>query len=412
MNKFLIQSRLSKLSSAKTVWIAYSGGLDSHVLLHSLSDYPANLRAIHIHHGLNPKADEWAIHCSKVCAALNIPLLIEPIRIETPHQNVEALAREKRYAIFSNLLGEDEALLTGHHQDDQAETLLLQLFRGAGLKGLSAMPEKISFAKGDLIRPLLHFSQSELNQYAQTHQLQWIEDDSNHHLHFHRNFLRHQVLPLLQTRWPTLSKTLARSAYHLADAQTLLETFAEQDLKDTLNPDQTLWIPKLLELPIPRQKNVLRYWLDQLGLSMPSYQKLLSIQNTVLNCKSDAMPLVTWEGVEVRRYRNHLYASRPQQSPIKTEEYEWDIRQEIKLDGEILAPKDLIAHGIDLSGIKTLTIRFRQGGERCRLKGHTHSKSLKKLFQEWGIPPWRRASVPLIYQEEKLIAIWGYAVCI
>lgn len=411
MKKSLIHSRLSQLSTAKTVWIAYSGGLDSHVLLHSLHDYPANIKAIHIHHGLNSKADEWVAHCRQVCKHLNIPLQVEYIHLETPHQNVEALAREKRYNIFSKLIEKDEALLTGHHQDDQAETLLLQLFRGAGLKGLSAMPEKMPFAKGLLIRPLLRFTQTELNEYAKTHQLNWIEDDSNLHLHFHRNFLRHQIFPLMQTRWPTLSKTLARSAEHFAEAQVLLDTLAQQDLKEVLASNQTLWIPKLLELPLARQKNVLRYWLDQKGFPMPSQQKLLAIQNTVLNCKPDAAPLVTWENVEVKRYRKALYANRVE-LPVSLESYEWEIDQNIQFNGHAFSQKDLIAQGIDLTGIKKLQIRFRQGGERCRLKGHTHSKPLKKLFQEWGVPPWEREKVPLIYHEEKLIAVWGYALCV
>lgn len=405
MIKSLIHQKLNQLTTTKTIWIAYSGGLDSHTLLHILSDYPANIRAIHIHHGLHPKANDWAEHCLKICSTLNIPLHIEKIQLERPDKNIEAAAREKRYAVFSKLLGKNEVLLTAQHQDDQIETFLLQLFRGAGLKGLSSMPEKISFAKGHLIRPLLHLSQLELKQYAKTLNLQWVEDDSNQQLRFHRNFLRHQVLPLIQTRWQALPNIINRTASHLAEAQSLLDILAEQDLKDLLREHQTLSISKLLTFSSTRQKNVLRYWLNQLYLPLPSDQKLRSIQNTLLNCKKDRMPLVTWKGVEIRRYRDQLYALTPQPIKTKIEVYEWDISKTIQVEGRTFSKENLIEKGIDLSGVEKLTIRFRQGGERLQLKGQKHTKSLKKLFQEWKIPPWERERVLLIYKENCLIGV-------
>ncbi len=398
----------SQLPTAKTFWVAYSGGLDSHVLLHSVSTYFTDVRAIHVHHGLNAQADLWASHCQQTCKSLNIPLTIEKIQLPTPHQNIEALAREKRYEVFSKIIGPDEALLTAHHQDDQAETLLLQLFRGAGLKGLSSMAEKMSFGQGVLLRPFLHISQSTIRQYALTHQLAWIEDDSNNNLQFQRNFLRQQLIPLIQTQWPGIHKTLSRSAGHMANAQTLLETLATQDLKEIIQPNQTLWIPALCQLSTQRQQNVIRYWLTQRNLPLPSQQKLQSIQKTVLNCNPDANPIVTWTGVEIRRYRQQLYALNSAQNTKITKCYEWNLNENLEIEGasKPLTKEALTAQGIHLPSIEKLTIRFRQGGERCLLPGHTHSKSLKKLFQAWGIPPWERNKIPLIYHNDQLIAVW------
>ncbi|MEN9847337.1 MAG: hypothetical protein RL368_77, partial [Pseudomonadota bacterium] len=208
---------LQELPPCRRYWVAYSGGLDSHVLLHALAKLrthcTAHLHAVHIHHGLNPRADEWAKHCQQVCADLGIPSTVHAIHIpRNTGASLEALARDARYAALKSIIGEGEVCFTAHHGDDQAETVLLQLFRGAGVAGLSAMPRSAPLGNGWQVRPLLNYSRTQLQHYATTQQLHWIEDDSNLDLRFDRNFLRHAVLPILRQRWGSLSPTLQRVA--------------------------------------------------------------------------------------------------------------------------------------------------------------------------------------------------------
>ena len=264
---------LHQLTPSQQFLIAYSGGLDSHVLLHSLVSLRQQyahlqLRAIHINHHLNASAAKWAAHCQQICQDWQVDFLLRDVQIDLhDDRGIEAAARTERYAIFSELLRENECLLTAHQQTDQAETVLLQLFRGAGVKGLSSMPPKIPFAKGCLLRPLLSFSRDELYQYAIEQQLRWLEDSSNIDVRFNRNFIRHKVMPVLLERWPSLPQTLARSAKNFAEADELLTTLAEQDFSaiQTSELNQIL-IPPLLNLPESQQLNVLRYWLTQLNL--------------------------------------------------------------------------------------------------------------------------------------------------
>ena len=214
--------------------IAFSGGLDSTVLLHLLADLaktellPA-LSAIHIHHGLQTAADAWPQHCQVVCDALGVPLLIERVKVQ-PGASLERAARDARYAVFSAQTLANDVLLTGQHRDDQAETLLFRLLRGAGVRGLSGMPQQRPVGQGTLIRPLLAVTRAELERYAQAHSLSWIEDPSNQHRQFSRNYLRHQVMPALSERWPQAQANMARSAAHLRDAQGLLDELAQMDL--------------------------------------------------------------------------------------------------------------------------------------------------------------------------------------
>lgn len=210
-----------KFTNKTKFLIAYSGGMDSHVLLHSIHDLRRQnpllkIRAVHIHHGLNPNADYWVKHCSAICEQLNIELIVKTINVKKNKHSLEALARELRYQEFIKIINTDECLLTAHHADDQAETLLLQLFRGGGPKGLAAMPKYKNFAQGSFLRPLLEFSRKDLYDYACKNQLNWIEDDSNENIGHDRNFVRHKLMPIITERWPGILTTLARSAEHCA----------------------------------------------------------------------------------------------------------------------------------------------------------------------------------------------------
>ena len=359
-NSELLHEKVLSLTNQKHFLIAYSGGMDSHVLLHSLANlrdqHPElQLRAAHIHHGLSPKADQWVLHCQKICNELQVPLVVKHVDVDSRirkndrKHSLEAIARELRYEKLAKILNKDKCLVTAHHANDQAETLLLQLFRGSGPKGLAAMPKHKGFAQGTLLRPLLDFPRADLQQYAQQHKLNWIEDESNKNIGMDRNFIRHQLLPIIKQRWPGINNTMARVARHCAQANDLLELLAEQDyLIVTGSVVNTLSISKLLTLDDARQNNVLRYWLRQLDLPIPSDRKIQHIKTDVLHCRQDANPLVHWPGAEVRRYRDNIYAMTP---------------------------------GDENKSI----IQFRYDAK--------HGKISKKLFQKWGIPPWQRARI-------------------
>jgi tRNA(Ile)-lysidine synthase len=398
-------------------FVAYSGGLDSHVLLHALSQVvPATrLRALHINHGWHSEAAQWANRCQQTCAELGIHSEVITVDAQpTQGESPEAYARQARYAALAQRLGKGDCLLTAHHRDDQAETLLLQSVRGAGLRGLASMAEAMPFAEGFLVRPLLSFTRAELQIYAKAQQLVWIEDSSNTDLRFNRNFIRHQVLPLIQQRWPEASKTLARVAENAAEAQQLLEELAFGDWMKIRDPQSNnIAIAHLLNLTPARRRNCLRFWLKQLHFPLPTQMQLQQIE-FLLESADDANPHVNWGGVQIRRYRNFLYPLVLEESKLPALPIAWDLQQAVlplPSLGFLLAER-VQGQGIACDCIKTesVNINFRQGGERFYRQGCLGSHPLKKLFQEWGVPPWQRKKIPLIYFKEKLIAVAGYGV--
>ncbi|MCE3238754.1 MAG: tilS [Gammaproteobacteria bacterium] len=398
----------------KTYWIAYSGGLDSHVLLHLCAtlrqQYPLKFKAVHVNHSLSVHAPHWALHCEKICADLNIELIYKIINAKASEgDSPENIARHYRYQLFSELLGPNSILLTAHQQDDQAETVLIQLLRGAGPKGLSAMPLLKLFAAGFHGRPLLHLSRAELKNYAEEHQLKWIQDESNENKNFTRNFLRHDILPLLKNRWPTVTKTLARVAENCAEAQEIIEHTAEKGLTACCGKqNQTLSVKKLLLLAAMHQRQVLRAWLVKLQFPLPSAAKLRQIQQDFLHAKQDKSPYMHLDTFEIRRYRDDMYAMRclPKWDPKQI--FVWELSQPLMIP----SLGKLHAVSTDTSGlradIKNVTVRFRQGGERCYFPERQCHYLLKHLFQEWGVPPWKRDRLPLLYVEEELIGVVGF----
>lgn len=401
----------------KTYWVAYSGGLDSHVLLHLFANlrsiYPIQLRAIHVNHSLSVHAPDWVRHCEQVCQDLNIDLLSLTVNAKSKSgESPEAIAREKRYALFSEVINTNDLLLTAHHQNDQAETLLLQLCRGAGPKGLAAMPSMKPLASGFLARPLLDFTQADLKAYAEENQLHWIEDESNANKGFSRNFIRHEIIPLLEKRWPSVVPTLARVSAHCAEAQPLLDEVAAEDLLSVQGSlSETLSVEKLRALSASRQRQVLRLWLKQLGFSVPSTIKIHQIQKDILQSDSDKMPLITWSGVVLRRYQDNIYATPPDHFHEKNSVQPWDMLRPLLIPGlGLLQASATIGQGLR-ADLKAVTVRFRQGGEVCRLPGRTCHHRLKNLFQEWHIPPWERDRIPFIFVEDQLAVVVGLFVC-
>lgn len=427
-NVEILNQRLSTLLAAypqiRHFIVGYSGGMDSHVLLHLLamqceSGPDRTVEAVYIDHGLQAASVNWGEHCARVCYALNIPFRIVRVNAHPAlGESPEASARSARYAALAAELTPDAALLTAHHLDDQAETLLLQLLRGAGPHGLAAMPTLARLGQGWLLRPLLNTDRAELRAYAHAHNLHWIEDASNIDTDFDRNYLRHRILPLLQERWPAVNRVLARSARLCAEAADWLDEQADRDFAVVVTTRlEALSIPALRELNEFRQRNVLRRWLRKIGLPVPDARQLQRILHDVLTAARDRQPCIRWPGGEVRRYRDQLYAM-PSLAPHNGRQaFVWRSDSQgyplLELPGlGMLQLQETVGAGLRpevLTGA-ALEVRFRRGGERFRPVGRQHSQELKKLLQGAGIPPWQRERLPLLYRDGALLAVVGLGI--
>ncbi|HSW70676.1 MAG TPA: tRNA lysidine(34) synthetase TilS [Gammaproteobacteria bacterium] len=410
-----LQALIQDYGFERNYWLAYSGGLDSQVLLQlcvRLRELqPFSFRAVHVHHGLSQHADRWLAHCLASCEKVQVELTCLRVDARSPQGlSLEAYARQKRYEALRKILGPQDILLTAHHQDDQAETLLLQLLRGAGLKGLSAMPSVKAFGQGLLLRPFLETTGAELAVYAKAEQLVWVEDELNQDLHYPRNLLRHEILPLIKKHWPMATKTLARAAGHCAETQDLLAYFADQDLEQIRGASPSiLAIKPLLKLSSARQRLVLRRWLEVQGVLMPSAVQLAELQQAVLQAREDSRPFLVSGQVELRRYQNQLYLISPLQPHDTSLVYSWNLKQALAIPG-IGNLKASAQKGKGLQQeIQQVEVRFRQGGEVYRLQNGQHHP-LKKFFQEQAIPSWKRDRLPLLYFKTSLVAIPGYFV--
>lgn len=395
--------------------VAYSGGRDSHVLLHRLATDRAlrsryRLVATYIDHGLQADAADWAEHCARVCKELNV--IFGCLAVDArpaPGDSPEAVARRARYRALAALLDPHTALLTAHHRGDQAETVLLNLLRGSGARGLAAMPADRPLGWGRLLRPLLGCTQSALSDYARSHGLVWIEDSSNTDERYERNFLRWQVLPQLQSHWPGLEQTLSRVADHAAEASELLDELAVRDLARLASTDDGIDLVALRVLGPARQRNVLRHWLRVRGLPIPTDRQLRQVLSDLLPAGRDRQPCIRWPGAELRRYRDRLHAMAP--LPPAPDTFDWSGAAPLHLpDGGRLRLIPVTGQGLCPESLVEPTVRWRCGGERFHPQGRRHGQVLKKLLQEAGLPPWERERLPLLYCGRQLAAVPGVGV--
>lgn len=417
--------------------VAYSGGMDSHVLLTCCNQLRLPVRAVHVHHGLQSVADEWVVHCQGICKALDIRLDILYIDARKKHrQSPEEAARDARYQALQDNMRENEVLLTAQHRNDQAETLLLQLFRTASSAGLSAMPASRRFGRFVHLRPLLAFSRKEIESFARENALHWIEDPTNLDTSFDRNYVRQHLIPELENRWPNITEQLATVAGLQSGNLQVLEDMAAIDLANAKRtPEHSiefgghqvisiLSISCLKQLSYARRFNLLRYWLlqeipvnnvaGQLTKVSPTRKLLEEIVRSLIDSRSDANPVIFSTGYEFRKFQGELYL-------LTTGP---EIMGQVTLDWCPVQPVSIPALNVQLRAVKTkgnglnrellaesLKIRFRQGGERLHPAGRRHSQSLKKLFQEAGIPQWQRDNIPLLYYGDELIAVIGLWIC-
>jgi len=410
-----IKDILSRYPDAGTCWIAYSGGLDSHVLLHALAeikdDIKPELVAVHINHGISQDAESWTKHCQRVCEHYTIELQAFSVDLsQKSDKGLEAHAREKRYEVFRNLIDSDDLLLTAHHLNDQVETIVLQLMRGSGPNGLVGMPQAREFSKGFLVRPLLDYSRKEIHDYALSKSLNWVEDESNKSNKHDRNFLRNKIIPQLLSRWPGALKTVQRAARHQAEARCLINEIASNDLDMVCESEYTkLDLSGFSDLSYVRKKNVLRAWIKKNKLETPDAQIIEKINTEVIHANADRNPCIKWKGGEVRRYREYLHIMKSLPAHDAGMRKTWKLEESLKLTSGCLKAIASRGSGIkkDMLSNNTVEIRYRQGGEKIRPSGRAEIHELKKLYQEEGVLPWDRDRIPLIFHENKLIAVAG-----
>jgi tRNA(Ile)-lysidine synthase len=409
----LIESALAQCTNPPPrIYIGYSGGVDSHVLLHLCASMPSikdKITAVYVHHGLQDEADAWAGHCERKVKKLAVAfsVLYADAKAERGESPEEA-ARNARYSALRNLITTDDVLLIGQHRDDQLETVLLQLFRGSGLRGLSGIPDYAPFGAGSILRPLLNSNKQSINDYAEQHKLSWVEDPSNQSSDYDRNFLRNEVIPLIKQRWQSVDKTVARSARHCAEAQRIVTALADELFNPVFNEnDKTLSITQLSVHKAPRQQLTIRHWFQCLGLRMPQQSFVERIISEVIEAAEDSDPELVGQGYSVRRYRDKLYCLKH----IKIEPMEdtlWAHGQKsIKLANRQTLYWIPSSQGIDLElwEKSVVAVKVRDGGEKIYLPHRRGSHTLKKLYQEAGIPPWERELIPLVYLDDKLAAI-------
>lgn len=399
--------------------VALSGGVDSVVLLHALHTLSCSmnfeLSAVHVEHGISPFASQWSNFCQARCDALGVPLQISRLQVKkTPQVSLEAAARHARYQIFKQI--QTDFIVLAQHQDDQVETILLQLLRGAGVKGLGGMPVARKLDTSGtvkLLRPLLDITRATIMQYAQQYQLEWVTDESNEDITYNRNFLRHNIFPLIEARLPAYRHTLSRAGCHLAEASHLLDELADSDSKFTMKNGE-LRIERLRQLSLPRAKNLLRYLFSQQDAMQPSTVKLAEILRQLLRAGDDTRLHLIFGEVEIRCFKG-LVKIQPARIPPKiTTPLIWHGEQTWILEslGGAIEWRRQANGGIDPQKLidQSVTARLRIGGERFQPDCQRPRRSLKKILQEASIPPWERDTLPLIYSGDRLVWVPGIGI--
>lgn len=401
-------SRLAPWRTAPAWCVALSGGLDSTVLLHLLAQLAYReslppLSAIHIHHGLQSVAEAWPAYCRGLCERLGVPLRVEQVQVEGG-ASLERAARDARYAAFSAALGPGECLLTAQHRDDQVETVLFRLFRGAGVRGLAGMPAERALGAGWLLRPLLDCSRDELERYAKLHGLEWVEDPSNASDAHDRNFLRNRILPEILGRWPAAAQSIVRSAGHLAESQQLLAELAALDLglADERREYLGMFLPSLALAPLTqlsesRQRNALRHWLA-LHARLPDSAHWAGWQ-ALRDARVDGEPVWRLADGELRRAEGRLWWLSNDWLAFSPQAMGWlDASLPLILPGN----GSLQFQGGTPDGV--LEVRYRQGGEVMALSGRGR-RDLKRLLNEAAIPAFLRGRMPLLWRGDELLGV-------
>ncbi|WP_072669991.1 tRNA lysidine(34) synthetase TilS [Vibrio injensis] len=396
----------------KDLVLAFSGGVDSRVLLHLLAQYrdqyAVNVRAVHVHHGLSRNADHWVEQCRTWCHQNHILFDVEYVTLDrNSGESLEKLARDERYRVLAQYVNQQDTLLLGHHADDQLETFLLALKRGSGPKGLSAMAACASFSQGQLLRPLLTVTRQQIEQFAECHQLLSISDESNADLRYDRNFLRHQVAPILTQRWSSFRQAVQRSAELCAEQETLIEELLAEKLAKMINSDGALSIQGLKECSDAMRRQLIRAWLTQQQRALPSRQHTEMIWSQVALAEAGANPILHLKAYDIRRFNDLLFCVNS-----VADISEW--QQKIRLDTPLILPDRLgeLTLSLNRQGNirlpdepEALQVVFDPTGLSACPVGRAGSRKLKKLFQEYAIPSWQRRRMPILLEHNRVVAI-------
>lgn len=409
-----IESALGDLPAAP-VWVGYSGGVDSSTLLacaaRSACVRERGLHALHVHHGLHANADRWAEHATAFAGSLGVPCEVARVRVNARGRGIEAAARDARHAAFAAVLSPGATLLLAHHREDQAETLLLRLLRGASVDGLGAMRPQRVIGAGWLLRPWLAHPRERIVDAARALGIDWVEDPANVDLQHDRSYLRQRVWPLLAQRFPAFGERLARLADHAASVSDELEDAAARVLTDLRGHDsRTLDIAGLLALGDALFGASVRRFARERGVAPPGFHELARLRREVLLAAVDANPILRWDGHEFRRYRERLYLL-PQWATTPAAqgcELEWPGgRDQVALPHGLGRLCAIDAAGNPVAVPSLLHLRWRRGGERLRPSGSAHTRELRLIFQELGVPPWQRERVPLLFAGKEMVAAVG-----
>ena len=392
------------------VTVAFSGGVDSTLLVTALARLAvaAPLRAAHVDHGLHPDSARWSAHCADVAAGLGVEHVSVRVAVDRDGRSgLEAAARTARYRALADLMSPGELLLTAHHGDDQLETLLLRLARGSGVRGLRGIRDHEPFGPGRLARPLLVLTRAEILAQARGWNLRWLEDPANSSLEHDRNFLRATVVPRLLERWPAAARSAQRLAEQMADAERILEEVAERDAAAVPDPRR---VPRAVLEPLEpaRQRNLLRHLLRRAGLEPPSAHKIEELRAALLGSRHDALPRIRWPGADARVFHEHLYLmSALPAASLRGYAARLDKRARwTGPEGELAFERLDDGPGLPESWLDDgLTLRFRAGGEAFKPLERGHSRPLKQWLQEAAIVPWMRPRIPLLYRDDKLVAV-------
>jgi len=398
----------------QSVCVGYSGGLDSTVLLDVLhllrAELDFTLSALHVHHGLSPNADAWAVFCAKQCAALGVPLNVARITVaQGGGTGMEAAARNARYGAYATLAADWVAL--AHHADDNAETFFLRLLRGAGMRGLAAMRGVRPLnARTRIVRPFLHLYRNDLLRYAEAHKLEWIEDESNDNTGYDRNFLRREILPRLAQRFPAYAQSVNRAAAHAAEAQVLLDELAQLDMRG-LEGEDVVPLALLRSLSAMRAKNVLRCFLADNGIDMPDSTLLDEAVRQVRECAEDAQIVIEFGEWQLRKHRDGVLLVRAQ-GDATYPKVPWRGEARLEFGAGVVTFEQTAGQGIRarLAAESGWVLRARTGGERMRPDAGRPTRTLKNLFQEAGTPAWERDRLPLLFHHERLVWAPGIGI--
>jgi tRNA(Ile)-lysidine synthase len=404
-SEYLLE-KLKRLPIPRMYWIGFSGGADSTALLQALYEcretLAAPIHALHFHHGLQAEAGDWQSHCKQFCEQRGIPFHSEQLNVSGGNgDSLEQAARNARYRAVARIIGPDELYLTAHHAEDQAETLFLNLMRGSGIEGLAGIPEIRNLEPGWVARPLLDIRRNELVAFLEERKIGWLEDPSNQDKRFDRNYLRLELFPLLERRWPGISQRLERTARNARATSSALSIFIETQSGDLLQDRLKMPVHKLLELSHEMQPLILRQWLRRHEVPMLPESRLREFLAQLASAQLDNMAEVQWEGWMIKHYRQDLWLHR-RNPDLACPQLEWTSGAELDVGPD--------AGTLNLEGVATeippgWTVGPRTAGARIRTIEHGPSQKLKHFFQSSSIPPWVRKGIPVLYWDGEPVAL-------